>query len=233
MQPFLRSKRTDSDSANADDTSRKKMTFATLVEDMGAYDDFGEHNVTLKFWLPDLVEKAVRELAEMNGESMSEALRQFFVIHCYGLYVFSVMNQKKPEVFKHDPDVRFSPKRENREPDPAGKKRETTYWVQELGKNVASVKIWVPKRVKSDLQILADHVDIKLSQYLREIVISRLHGHGTLPKRPEMLYAVPLKAAEDWCEDIEIPWAQVNYEQYREAHLSDSRHEWVDDTEQT
>lgn len=50
-----------------------------------------------------------------------------------------------------------------------------------------SIKLWLPKRLRDDLQVLADHTGIRLSQYVREIVISRLLGHGTLPKRPEML----------------------------------------------
>ena len=185
------------------------------------------HDVALKFWLPEPAEKAIQELSKINGESMSESLRQFFVIHCYGLYMFSVMSQKMPKLFKDPEHFLFS--RTPQEADPPGKRRETTYWVQELGKNVAPIKIWVPQRVKADLQLLADHVDITLSQYLREVVISRLLGHGTLPKRPEMLLATPLKAANDWCEDIEVTWTRVSYAKYKDAPLRESREKWVDD----
>ena len=230
MYPFFRKKRVDHESVKFDQPAPKALAFSALVDDMGDFRDLGVHDVALKFWLPEPAEKAIQELSKINGESMSESLRQFFVIHCYGLYMFSVMTQKMPKLFKDPEPVRFSRTRDaDQEADPPGKKRETTYWVLELGKNVAPIKIWVPQRVKADLQVLADHVDITLSQYLREVVISRLLGHGTLPKRPEMLLATPLKAASDWCEDIEVAWTQVSYAQYKDAPLRESRVAWVDD----
>lgn len=230
MHPFFQGKHTEPPDDSESEPARRPMSFAQLVSDMGDYEDLGNHDVALKFWLPEPAEKAIDELARMNGDSMSESLRQFFAIHCYGLYVFTVINQKTPGLFKDPGQPLFSRKRQDGpEAIPNGKRRETTYWVQELGKNVVPIKIWIPTRVKNDLQILADHVGIKLSQYLREIVISRLLGHGTLPKRPEMMFAVPLKAADDWCEDIHIPWMQVERDQYRIAYLRESREAWVDD----
>lgn len=71
--------------------------------------------------------------------------------------------------------------------------------------NVAPIKVWVPSRLRSDLEALAAHVDIALSQYVREIVISRLLGHGAPPKRPQMLEAAPLSSVEDWSEGREVP----------------------------
>ena len=88
-----------------------------------------------------------------------------------------------------------------------------TYWVPELGKNVVPVKVWVPSRIRNDLQTLATHVGLNLSQYVREIVISRLLGHGTLPLRPEMLQAMPSPAAQDWCDDKEVPMRQLGPEE--------------------
>lgn len=229
MWPFLKSKHVEKISNIASEEKRKPMNFSALVSDMGNYEDLGKHDFALKFWLPEPAEKAVRELAEMDGASMSEALRQFFTIHCYGLYVFSVIKNERPNLFKDDGGMSalFSRQRVEK----SGKTRVDTYWVPELGKNVAPVKIWVPQRVRHDLQILADHVDIKLSQYIREIVISRLLGHGTLPKRPEMLIAAPLSAAEDWCDGNDVPWTEVSIEQYCEAEASvrNSRTEWVDE----
>jgi hypothetical protein len=68
------------------------------------------------------------------------------------------MIESTPNLFK-DRDssgVRFSKRME--EP-PEGKKRVNTYWVIELGKNVAPIKVWIPIRMKTDLQTLAEHVD--------------------------------------------------------------------------
>jgi hypothetical protein len=81
--------------------------------------------------------------------------------------------------------------------------------------------------MKLDLQALTDHVGIKLSQYTREIVISHLLDHGTLPKHPEMIEAGPLSSAKEWCGGKLIPCVgSVGEVLERSREL---RTEWVDD----
>lgn len=203
---------------------RRPMKFAQLVEDMGDFSDFRRHDTAMKFWLPEPASEALEELARLNGDSMSEALRQFFVVHCYGVYAYQVMTDAIPGLFRNR-QVKFSIGQVDA---PAGKKRIETYWVPELGKNVAPIKVWIPARVRRDLQSLSDHVGIKLSQYAREIVISRLLGHGTLPKRPEMMIASPLPSAEDWSEDREVPMRQVNEDEYLRNRVAEIHTEWID-----
>ena len=94
-------------------------------------------------------------------------------------------------------------------------KKDPTYWVPELGKNVTSLKIWMSNQMYADLEALARHSSITVSQYVREIVISRLLGHGTLPKRPEMLEAVPLPWAERWEAGQDVQMRQVTFEEYQ------------------
>lgn len=202
------------------------MRFEALLNGMGDYDDLGDHNVALKFWVPEPVAEALDDLRGRNGDSMSELLRQFFAVHCYGLYAFQLMVDANPGLFKDlDMDIRFSRRADF---DPRGKKRVSTYFVPELGKNIAPIKLWVAKRLRDDLQILADHVGLKRSQYLREIVVSRLLGHGALPMRPEMLKTIPSPAAEDWCDDRDIPWREVSEDEYRRSHEGKVESEWVD-----
>lgn len=205
----------------------RQMKFAQLIEDMGGdFSDLKTHDSALKFWLPEAANEALEEMATRAGISMSESLRQLFATHCYGIYAYQLMIDRNPGIFR-DPSIpMFS--RKGAEP-PAGKKRVDTYWVPELGKNVMPVKVWIPTRIRSDLQILADHVEIKLSQYVREIVIARLLGHGTLPLRPKMLNAEPLPAVEDWCDGREIPKHQVIEHGCGSHPLGEWRTEWVDE----
>lgn len=205
---------------------RTPMRFEQLVKDMGDFRDFRQHDAALKFWLPEAANEALKEMAECAGVSMNESLRQLFTAHCYGIYAYQVMIETIPGIFRDPGPALFSMRAA--EP-PAGKKRIETYWVPELGKNVMPVKVWIPKRMRDDLQLLADHVGIKLSQYVREIVIARLLGHGTLPMRPEMLKAEPLPAVEDWCEDREIPMRQAEGHEYMKHPLGERRTEWVDE----
>jgi hypothetical protein len=214
------------ESSQRPESRRAPMRFAQLIQDMGDFHDLLDHDVALKFWLPEAASEALEEMAGRNGHSMSESLRQLFATHCYGIYAYQVMIETIPGIFREPESPLFS--RKSSQP-PAGKKRVDTYWVPELGKNVMPIKVWIPKRMQHDLQLLADHVGIKLSQYVREIVIARLLGHGTLPMRPEMLKAEPLPAIEDWCENREVAMRQAKEAEYRSHPLGERRTEWVDE----
>lgn len=233
MWPFFRRKnqelKTQTDPDVYDDPRqpppcRIPMRFAELVNGMGGFGDFRYHDTAFKFWLPEAANQALEEMSQRSSISMSELLRQMFATHCYGIYAYQVMIETIPGIFCEAVSPLFS--RRSVEP-PPGKKRVDTYWVPELGKNVMPIKVWVPKRMRNDLQLLADHVGIKLSQYAREIVIARLLGHGTLPMRPEMLKAEPLTAIEDWCEDRELSMRQVEFDEYHSHPLGERRIEWV------
>lgn len=221
MWQFLRRHTEQSNMSTPDKGARPRpLRFAQLIDDIGDFGDLKTHDEALKFWLPEPAAEALRELCQRNGDSMSEILRQFFAQHCYGVYAFQAMIERDPGLFRDAETGYFS--RPSRGAS-LGQKRNPTYWVPELGKNVAPIKVWIPHRVKGDLQTLAEHVGIKLSQYVREIVISRLLGHGTLPKRPEMVNAEPLPAADDWCDGIPTPMREVPEEDYRLSFAGEER----------
>lgn len=200
----------------------RPLSFTQILDGMGDFNDLARHDTAQKLWLPEPAAEAMKELAARNGDSMSEALRQMLAQHCYGVYAFVVMNEQIPGLFKEpDSSPMYSTRAMRNKPEEEDKKRISTYWVPELGKNVAPIKLWIPARMRRDLQALADHVGIPLSQYLREIVISRLLGHGTLPKRPEMLEAVPLPSADAWAEEREVPMREISREEFHALRHSE------------
>lgn len=207
-------------------SQRRPLQFDQLLEGMGDLTVLREHDIAVKLWLPEPAALALEDFSKVQGISMSEMLRHFFSAHCYGVYVVELLRGQCPEIFRDEEPIRFS--RAQVEP-PPGKKRQVTYWVPELGKNVAPIKLWIANRLREDLQALADHSKLPLSQYLREIVISRLLGHGMLPMRPEMLEATPLPAAEYWCEDREVPWREVDEETYLSSRERRMESAWVDE----
>ncbi len=230
MWPFLsKQKQALEKTGDLEDQSNgrpRPMKLSELVEGMGNFNDLGKHDIAMKFWLPEPAFDALREMCSLNGDSISESLRQLFATHCYGIYAFQLMNKKKRGLFKDPEPIRYSRRAIDT---PPGKKRVYTYWVPELGKNVMPVKVWVPVRMRDDLQILATHVDVNLSQYVREIVIARLLGHGTLPFRPEMLISIPLPAADDWCNDKEVAMREVSEDEATNNMERKTVAEWVDE----
>lgn len=218
-------KKRDAAAFPAPTAQRRPLKFDQLMAGMGDLSILQEHDVAVKLWLPEPAALALEDFSKVQGISRSEMLRHFFAAYCYGVYVVELLRGQFPEVFRDQEPVRFSLARH--EP-PPGKKRQVTYWVPELGKNVAPIKLWIATRLRNDLQALADHAHLPLSQYLREIVVSRLLGHGMLPMRPEMLEAAPLPSADDWCEDREIAWKEVDEETYLSAWEGKMESEWVE-----
>ena len=189
--------------------SRKSpLQFQELVGLMGDVSDLSNNDVAFKFWIPESVKQALDEISDRASLSNSEFLRHFLIIHCYGLYAYTTMLDSNPRMFKGDhEDILFSRRT------PSGKRIET-YWVAELGKNVAPIKVWIPSRLRRDLEILAKHVNLTPSNYVREILISRLFGHGMLPKRPEMFEAFPTVDTENWCADRDVEWHEVGVDEF-------------------
>lgn len=227
MWQFFKRQQKDNQTKEEAEQRRKPLGFSEIVAEIGDFSDFSEHDVTLKFWLPEPAEQALREISERSELSASEFLRQYLAIHCYGLYAFYQMTDTIPRLFKDQRGIMFS--KSMPEP-PEGKIRIHTYWIPELGKNVVPIKIWIPKRMKTDLQTLAEHVELTPSNYVREILISRLLGHGMLPQRVTMFKAFPTSAADDWAEGKEIPMREVSAEEFHASNceLKEVRTEWID-----
>lgn len=198
----------------------RPVTFEQITHGFGDFSDFQEHNAPLKFWLPEPADRALNQFCTMADQSLSEWLRQFLVVYAYGLFALTVLHERCPHFFRDQVRLLYS---KGNEAAPPGKKRVATYWVPELGKNVAPIKVWIPTRLKDDLQLLADHAEIPLSQFAREIVISRLLGHGMLPARPRLTRVEPTPAAEAWCADQDIPWREVSEAEYRQARQGEVR----------
>lgn len=217
------------DSASPDAPKRRQLSFQQLLDGMGNLSCLSTNDTALKFWLPEASAIALDELSKLQANSMSVTLREFFAVHTYGLYPVRLLLEQHPDALK-DPVIRFSIDFDPRDfMDQPGKKRVHTYFVPELGKNTVPIKVWIASRLCDDLQTLADHAGIKLSQYVREIVISRLLGHGTLPKRPEMLTAAPSSAAEEWCNGNEVAMREGSICEYRLYADGEQTSELVDD----
>lgn len=213
MWPFL--KRIN----GTEDDHRRPTSFEELIDSMGDFSDLEKHDASLKFWIPEPAAVALKEIKKLRSESINETLLIFLLGHCYGFYFQQMLLYKHPEVYR-DPDgladVRFSNRQrsdDHREP-----KRKPVYYVPELGKNIFPIKLWIPRRLKDDLERLAQHVNLTLSEYTREIVISRVFGHGMLPMRPKMLEVMDGSLADAWSESEEgVSWTEVSHEEYLES----------------
>lgn len=122
MWSFFRSRKT---TREGQEKRQRPKSLEQLVGAIGDFNDLARHDVALKFWLPEPAKCALYEVCQLSSQSVSGFLRQFLIIHCYGLYPYHVMSDSLPNFCK-DSGAMFS-RREIEVPE--GKKRVSTYWV--------------------------------------------------------------------------------------------------------
>lgn len=135
------------------------------------YGNLDGDQVVLKFWLPESIENMVDELSSKFNTSNSDSYRQMLFVHLYGRYDLTGLLERQDYRFTLNSLPLFTRNISDTEPGPDNEVPPT----QE--KNVADAKVWMPRKMKDDLQILATRNNMKLSKYVRTVVVRQLTGH--------------------------------------------------------
>lgn len=219
----------ESDTAAPDENPPRldSITPSLIFKALGDLSHFQDRNATLKIWLPQSIADILNELAKKEHSSLSKTLRQFLFTHCYGVYAFTHAIQVHRDIFDDwISGAVFS--RGEPSPLPPGKKRIFLYSVPELGKNIVAVKLHLPEKLVEDLRILSGYAGLSTSQYVREIIISRLLGHGTLPRREDLFDAYPTSMADAWSEGEKVTWINTDRRNIRDYQVHDIQPTIVD-----
>jgi len=138
-----------------------------------------ENYAELRFWLPELCKQALDETVDFNQTTRSRYLRELFVAYLYGEHELLRMRTKKSGLYYEPPP-----------PSPSDQSSEIRYSrvsakevVPGLGKNIVPFKLFLPEKMKDDLQLFADKATIPLSTFVREVLISHLLGHTLWQER--------------------------------------------------
>lgn len=173
MQFFSRSK----DQTRAKGSDDGTRSYSVKLSDRD-YDQLRNCDTPLKFWLSEPVEKMIDEMCAFQDTSASDLIRQILFIHLYGRYDLFGLIERQDNTFKLNGRIRFSESID-----------EVKGSVPPVAKNIADVKVWIPKQMKADLQGLADGSGKKLSAYVREVL--QVHLFGTIPPHGMALDAAP------------------------------------------
>ncbi len=195
-------------------TEPKRFTYADLVAGMGDFADLASHEIALKFWLPEPMERALEYLAGQYQVSLSMMVRILLVDYVYGRYALLYMQQNQLGLFRRRDGPMFSRAVGPSTVAPSIATR--VYRVPELGKNIAPIKVFIAQRLKRDLMVLADHADVLLSRFVREIIIGEVLGRGTVPERPELHTMSPSPACEAWEQGQEVAMRVVSRDEIGE-----------------
>lgn len=156
-----------------------RSSLASFAGDLSVFRS--DHWVPLKVWLPEPLDGVLRQLGDHGFASRSALIRDALFIYAYGQYVYAQMKAER-EGFFYDKGPLYS-RVVNRTP--------------ELGKNLINYKVWLPAKLREDMQTLADLTGTKLSHFVREVLIASFMGHLRLPER-EALLVQALEQPDDW-----------------------------------
>lgn len=178
----------------------KKETpqLSVLLEDRQLL-DLTDNKVTLRVWLPEACKQALKETAGVYGWTVSNCLREFFVGYLYG-------EHERVRMYENDTGLHYVESIENitnrggSTDGPMFSRGPTIEAIPGLGKNIFPIKIFLPGRIKNDLQLCADKVDIPLSTFVREIMVSHLLGHTLWLGRLRTWTDSEEQTATDWEE---------------------------------
>ena len=188
MWPFSRKQKQD-----------QGTTALTDLIDDRALKDLSKNSAILRVWLPEAGRTALDEVVKKSGTMSAKYLRKFFVEYLYGIHELVKMQERREGLYYVPPpvavqqestsDIRFS-----RSP--------TVECIPGLGKNIFPLKIHLPQRMRDDLQSLADKVNIPLSQFVREILISHFFGQTFWPAKIKAWSAEQELIGTEWEEGL-------------------------------
>ena len=132
------------------------------------YEELDECDVALKFWMPESVEQKIGEMCSVQKTCASDMVRQILFIHLYGRYDLFGLIERKCSTFMLCRPVMYSCTAPVVDPDAPPVPVE---------KSIADFKVWIPARMKADIQVLAQKAGKKPSLYVREVIVTHLFGH--------------------------------------------------------
>ncbi|NWF37275.1 hypothetical protein [Mariprofundus sp. KV] len=132
-------------------------------------------DVAIKFWLPEIMDTILDESCKLLDTTRSDLIRQVLFTYLYGRYDWLGMVERSETHYQlnQEPKVFYQ--------------RTIPNLTRDMGKNTEDLKVWIPSKMKKDIEALAAKTDISLSEMIREIMISTMIGHTYLSARDELL----------------------------------------------
>jgi len=165
-------------------TSKKEPVLHVTLTDRDYSGMLENGDVAIKFWLPELMGLMLDQNCKVLNTSRSDLVRQILFTYLYGKHDWLGMYERRETHYKLRPESRplFS-----RSPSSETVGEPAPNIMKDLGKNTEDLKVWIPHRMKEDIQEMAGRASISLSEMIREIIVSTLIGHTYLAARKELM----------------------------------------------
>lgn len=198
--------------------SPRLQTEEQLLAQVSDLSSLDRHDVAIKIWLPELVARTLKWVADYEGLSQSRWVRDRLLEYVYGRVAALAHQIRAQRAAENQPMFSRGPVDRS-----AGR---WIYKVPQLGKNTVAFKVWVSQQMRDDLEVLAKHAGVELSPFVREAIVGDLLGRGSLPERPEIV-GMPTDAATAWEQGEAVPVEQIEEDAFN--GLGEAQKFWVAD----
>ena len=146
-----------------------------------SFEEFRDNTVAVKVWIPEPLDMRLTELAKLFGVSRPRYLLTVLFIELYGRYELEQMRQKVAGIFF---ESQIMASRSATTHDTEAEPKATS---RPLGKSDHDLKLWMPAKMRDDLQASATAVGISLSEHIRKVFVAHVFGSLARPDLMESL----------------------------------------------
>ena len=145
------------------------------------YSGLNVQDEQLRIWLPDPAKTALMEVCNRLGMSITAYLTELFATYLYGVHEVMRMRDHQKGLYDAD-ELQFlsADQLESEELEDDGPAFDEP--APEMGKNIYSLKIFLPAKMKSGLQQRADKAQAPLGKFARAMICAHLFGRDVGPK---------------------------------------------------
>ena len=178
------------------------------------------NDAELRVWMPEPLKLAMDEVVQYLEKTVSEYLRDLFIVYLYGSHELLCMFENKTGVFYSPPP---EPSVENeKQGQPLFSRSRSVDFIPGLGKNIVPLKLFLHEKLKADLQATADKAGLPLSQFVRELLVSHFLGHTLWPERKQLFSPEQVKVATEW-ENGGVNYECINSPSYDEEEALEGK----------
>ncbi len=138
------------------------------------YRGMGQQSDTLRIWLPEPARLGLEQICEQMDTTMTVYLTEYFATYLYGFHELLRMRAGRLGL--------YAP------PEPSPNRRLGQAMTMEpespnLGKNIFALKLFVPVKLKLDLQATAALAGVTLGEFSRSLICGHLFGREYGPRK--------------------------------------------------
>lgn len=154
------------------------------------FNEFAVNDLYIKVWLPDRLVSVINKLSANYGSSRPDVIKTILFRHVYGIAVFEAFSAWKINIHRQQSNrpsandqVKLSPMR--------------NHSMEFIGKSTENLKVWLPAKLKSEVEQLAAIRVLGVSDYVRMVLVKELLGERIYLSWQKYIGEVPKEAMAD------------------------------------